>query len=240
MPHVQSELPSGPTAGGACPSCTDRPGLTDRYRVGRHFRYLWRSAAFFIHRSITGHRRVERGIDGEWTSVSGVASRNDTAGKAGTASGAGLPRKTGRPFLGERVVVKAALDRSELAVVDLLCGNLERSAFLGVLLTEHVGRPDLLPRPEQLSLVNDALSAAAVQRLLAEVSGQPEMSTPRRRLRRRKPDATVRIHPDVRHEIECRRQRAGVAQCHYNADVIRERLGIEPRAGRTEALPLAL
>lgn len=173
--------------------------------------------------------------------MTGMASRNHSAGKADTASGAGLPRKTGRPSLGDRVVVKAALDRPELAVIDLLRGNLERSAFLGVLLTEHVGRPDLLPQPEQLSLVDDALSAAAVQRLLAEVSGQPEIPTPpRRRLRERKPDATVRVHPDVRNEIERRRQRVGLAQCHYNADVIRERLGIEPRSARTEALPLAM
>lgn len=173
--------------------------------------------------------------------MSGTASRKHTARKVDTASDAGSPRKTGRPSLGDRVVVKAALDRQELAVIDLLRGNLERSAFLGVLLAEHVGRPDLLPQPEQLSLVDDTPSAAAVQRLLADVSGQPESPTPpRRRLRQRKPDATVRVHPDVRNEIERRRQRAGLAQCHYNADVIRERLGIEPRAGRTEALPLAM
>jgi hypothetical protein len=132
------------------------------------------------------------------------------------------------------VVVKAALDIQELTVVDALRGDLGRSAFLGVNLTEHVDRPDLLPQPDQLRLVDNVLSAAAVQRLLEEVSDQPRA----RRVRR--PDATVRVHPDVREEFKRRSRRAGLSLCQYNADVIRDRLGIEPRAGRMEALPLAM
>ncbi|WP_457142352.1 hypothetical protein [Mycobacterium sp. URHB0021] len=104
-----------------------------------------------------------------------------------------------------------------MAVVDVLRGDLERSAFLGVVLTEHAGHRDLLPQPEQLMLVDNVLSEATVQCLLDEVANQPEMPTPRRRrLRERKADATVRVHPDVRYELE--RRRGGLAQCHFNAD----------------------
>jgi len=68
-----------------------------------------------------------------------------------------------------------------------------------VVLTEHAGRPDLLPQPEQLRLVDNVLSEATVHRLLDDVANQPAMPAPRRRRRReRKPDATVRVHPDVR------------------------------------------
>ena len=158
-----------------------------------------------------------------------------------TARRLGPPRSVGRPSLGDRVVVKAALDMQELAVVDMLRGDLERSTFLGVILTEHVGRSDLLPQPEQLRLVDDVLNTAAVQRILDEVGSQPQRPAPARRARRvQRPDATVRVHRDVREEFKRRSQRAALSLCQYNADVIRERLGIEPRAGRTEALPLAM
>jgi hypothetical protein len=139
------------------------------------------------------------------------------------------------------VVVKAALDLKELAVVDALCGDLERSSFLGVILTEHIGRPDLLPQPDQLPLVDNVLNAAAVERLLQEVGDAPQRPAPRLPARRLNPlEATVRVHPDVREEFKRRSQRAGLSLRQYNAGVIRERLGIEPRAGRTEALPLAM
>jgi hypothetical protein len=129
----------------------------------------------------------------------------------------------------------------ELAVIDVLRGELERSTFLGVILTEHIGRPDLLPRPDQLPLVDNVLNTTAVKRLLQEIGEVPERPAPRRRARRVQPlEATVRVHPDVREEFKRRSQRAGLSLRQYNADVIRERLGIEPRAGRTEALPLAM
>ncbi|WP_158083910.1 hypothetical protein [Mycobacterium sp. AT1] len=41
-------------------------------------------------------------------------------------------------------------------------------------------------------------------------------------------------------EFKGRSQRAGLSQCQYNADVIRERLGLATRVDRTEALPLAM
>ncbi|WP_241474016.1 hypothetical protein [Mycolicibacterium neoaurum] len=169
--------------------------------------------------------------------------RCPVAGPAVTARRVGPPRGVGRPSLGDRVVVKAALDLQELAVVDALRGEMERSTFLGVILTEHISRPDLLPQPDQdqLPLVDNVLSTTTVQRLLQEIGEVPERPTPRRRPRRVQPlDATVRVHPDVREEFKRRSQRAGLALRQYNADVIRERLGIEPRAGRTEALPLAM
>ena len=156
-----------------------------------------------------------------------------------TARRLGPPRSVGRPSLGDRVVVKAALDMQELAVIDVLRGDLERSAFLGVILTEHVGRPDLLPQPDQLRLVDDVLNTAAVQRILDEVASQPPRPPARRARRVQRPDATVRVHPDVREEFKRRSQRAGLSLCQYNADVLCRRL-TETRAGRTEALPLAM
>lgn len=158
-----------------------------------------------------------------------------------TARRLGSPHGVGRPSLGDRVVVKAALDMQELAVVEVLRGDMERSTFLGVILTEHVGRSDLLPHPDQLLLVDDVVDTAAVQRLLEEVGSQPQRPAPARRARRvQRPDATVRVHRDVREELKRRSQRAGLSLCQYNADVVRERLGTEPRARRTEALPLAM
>lgn len=159
-----------------------------------------------------------------------------------TARRAGRPREVGQPPLGLRVVVKAALDEHERAVVDVLRGDLERSAFLGVILTERAGRRDLLPQPDQLSLVDDALNTtAAIQTLLDEVKSQPERTSPTRRARRvQRPDATVRVHPDAREEFKRRARQAGLSLCQYNAEVIRERLGLATRADRTEALPLAM
>lgn len=163
------------------------------------------------------------------------------AGPAVSARRVGPPRGVGRPSLGDRVVVKAALDLQELAVVDVLRGEMERSTFLGVILTEHIGRPDLLPQPDQLPLVDNVLSTTTVQRLLQEIGEVPQRPAPRRRPRRAQPlEATVRVHPDAQKELKRRSERDGLSLRQYNADVIRERLGIEPRAGRTEALPLAM
>ena len=124
-----------------------------------------------------------------------------------TAQRNGPPRRVGRPSLGDRVVVKAALDLQELAVVDVLRGEMERSTFLGVILTEHIGRPDLLPQPDQLPLVENVLSlgSAAVKRLIQEIGEVPQRPAPRRRARRVPPvEATVRVHPDVREEFKRR------------------------------------
>lgn len=175
-----------------------------------------------------------------------MASRNTSHATADvTPSSEGTPRRRGRPHLGEREVVKAALNDQELALVDALRGGLERSAFLGVVITEHVGRTDLLPRADQLSLVDDALNDAELRRLVDKAIASGAVtgpSTPARRpaKRQRRPDATVRVHPEVRREVERRRQRLGIPQNHYNADVIRERLGLAPRMARSEALPLAM
>lgn len=151
----------------------------------------------------------------------------------------GPPRKVGRPSLGDRVVVKAALTPRELAVIDVLRGDWERSTLLGVILTEHIGRRDLLPRPNRLPLVENVLKTETVERLLHEVGDTPQQPASHRPARRPL-EATVRVHPDVREEFKRRSHRAGLSLRQYNADVIRERLGIEPRAGRTEALPLAM
>lgn len=151
----------------------------------------------------------------------------------------GPPRRVGRPYLGDRVVVKAALTPQELAGVDVLRGSWERSTFLGVILTEYIGRRDLLPRTNRLPQVENVLDQAVIERLLHEVGDVPQQPASRRHARRPL-EATVCVHPDVREEFKRRSQRAGLCLRRYNADVIRERLGIEARAGRTEALPLAM
>lgn len=123
-----------------------------------------------------------------------------------TARRAGRPREVGQPPLGHRVVVEAALDEHERAIVD-----------------------DVLN------------TTATIQTLLDEVKSQPERTSPTRRARRvQRPDATVRVHPDVREEFKRRSRQAGLSLCQYNAEVIRERLGLATRADRTEALPLAM
>ena len=89
---------------------------------------------------------------------------------------------------------------------------------------------------------HDALNTTAtIQTLLDEVKSQPERASPTRRARRvQRPDATVRVHPDVREEFKRRSRQAGLSLCQYNAEVIPERLGLATRADRTEALRLAM
>jgi hypothetical protein len=174
--------------------------------------------------------------------MSRMSSRNVlTATRA--SAGAARTSKIGRPHLGDRVVIKAALTPQELGLLDLLRGDVERSVFLGVLLMEHVGRHDLLPKPEQLSLVDSVLDSG-VGDLVADGSLDDISIPPARTQGRRSrsfPGATVRVHPEVRDELERLRKSTGLAQCQYNADVIRVRLGLEPRHKPTgEAMPLAI
>lgn len=124
-------------------------------------------------------------------------------------------RKLGRPHLGPREVVVAALTSHELELVDALRGDLCRSTFLNLLLTETVGRRDLL-QPTQFDLFIAALiDDKARQRLNDAIVLRPKKSVP---------NTTVRVHPEVRRELEVRRCTAGMYQCRYIGHIVRERL----------------
>ncbi|ORV09682.1 hypothetical protein [Mycolicibacterium fallax] len=141
------------------------------------------------------------------------------------------PGRRGRPHLGDRVVVTAALTPSDLIVVDGIRGSLPRSTFINELLAEHVGRTDLLAGPIQLALV-DATTPQRRGQLLAQVRTRPVDG--------RVLYATVRVHPDVHAEIERLRHDADLPQSTYTAEVVRERLGIAAPRPRAEGLPLAM
>jgi hypothetical protein len=132
----------------------------------------------------------------------------------------------GRPHLGPRVVVTAALWQGLEHLVDQARGSLDRSPFLADLLACHVERPDLI-RHRQLTL--------QVQAGLTDVgeSARPAAGTRH---------CTVRVHPAIAAELITRAQESGLPRAVYNATAIAELLGSGAvRMSTTqEGLPLAM
>lgn len=132
-------------------------------------------------------------------------------------------RRTGRPHLGPRGVVPAAMWPELLAGVDHARNDLGRSPFLADLLSRRVGRPDLA-RHNQLPL---------------DVPADLTDSTPHE-----SPHiVTIRVHPDVTAELDRGASKAGLPRRVYVAEVIAEELGYTHRTtktARTGVLPLAM
>ncbi len=133
--------------------------------------------------------------------------------------------RRGRPHLGPRTVVTAALWPGLERLVDGTRGPLDRSPFLADLLSWHVGRADLIRHHElALPLPTDCTDALA-----AHSAGATR-------------HCTVRVHPDVAHELERGASEYGMPRAVYIADAIAESLGVS-RAHATvkeEGLPLAM
>lgn len=132
----------------------------------------------------------------------------------------------GRPHLGPRVVVTAALWVELEQAVDLVRGSLERSPYLADLLAWHVERPDLI-RHRQLVISFESPYADATE---------PAGSHGTRH-------CTVRVHPAVAGELVERASELGLPRAVYNANAIAEFLG-SPRLHTPtmseEGLPLAM
>jgi hypothetical protein len=138
-----------------------------------------------------------------------------------TLSAAAGQRRTGRPHLGPREVVPAAMWPALLAGVDHARGTLGRSAFLADLLSRRVGRPDLV-RHSQLPLdipvsVRDS---------------SPQDSRPH--------VVTIRVHPDVAAELDTAASEAGLARQVHIAEEIASELGYFHPTTRTGVLSLAM
>ncbi|MEN4466855.1 hypothetical protein VXE65_32955 [Mycolicibacterium conceptionense] len=132
-------------------------------------------------------------------------------------------RRTGRPHLGPRNVVPAAMWPGLLAGVDHARGSLDRSAFLADLLSRRVGRPDLA-RHNQLPL--DIPLALNPQ----EADEPPHI-------------VTIRVHPDVTAELDRGSTEAGLPRRVYLAKVIADELGYTrpaTAASEPEVLPMAM
>lgn len=146
-----------------------------------------------------------------------------------TASDGARPASSlGRPHLGPRTVVTAALWPGLERLVDDIRGVLDRSPFLADLLSWHVGREDLI-RHRQLSLTLQIGGTAAVP---------PAHSTQATR------HCTVRVHPAVAAELVIRANSLGLPRAVYNANAIAELLcgsaAIPVAATSKEGLPLAM
>ena len=129
----------------------------------------------------------------------------------------------GRPHLGPRVVVTAALWPALEHFIDAARGPLDRSPFLADLLAYHVDRPDLA-RHRQLTL------SLAIHDCIPRQSG----GTTRH--------CTVRVHPAVAAELIARAERVGLARAVYNATAIANIVGSRgaETTGQQEGLPLAM
>ena len=147
-----------------------------------------------------------------------------------TARDAALPASSlGRPHLGPRTVVTAALGPGLELLVDDARGALDRSPFLADLLSWYAGREDLV-RHRQLALtLQTGGSDAAVA---------PVHSTGGTR------HCTVRVHPAVATELVIRAKNLGLPRAVYNANAIAELLlglaTIPVPAMTQEGLPLAI
>ncbi|WP_241479857.1 hypothetical protein [Mycolicibacterium neoaurum] len=133
----------------------------------------------------------------------------------------------GRPSLGDREHVTAALWPSLEALVDDLRGGLNRSPFLADLLAWHIGRPELI-RHSQLAMEFTTRGAAAFD------AAKPSGTKTRH--------CTVRVHPDVARELDRGASESGLPRAVFIADAIAESLGVS-RAHATakeEGLPLAM
>ncbi len=133
----------------------------------------------------------------------------------------------GRPHLGPREMVTAALWPSLEALVDEERGGLDRSPFLADLLAWHVGRPDLI-RHRQLAIeftTRDGEPIDAAKPLGAKTR-----------------HCTVRVHPDVARELEKGRKKSGLPRGVHIADAIAEALGVSQArvSAKEEGLPLAM
>lgn len=113
----------------------------------------------------------------------------------------------GRPSLGHREQVTAALWPSLEALITDARGSIDRSPFLADLLAWHVGRPDVI-RHTQLAIkfrTDDAVVDA------------PKPSGPRATRH-----VTVRVHPDVARELDRRARKSGLPRGVFVAEAIAE------------------
>jgi hypothetical protein len=132
----------------------------------------------------------------------------------------------GRPHLGPREIITAALWPSLEAMVDIARGSLDRSPYLADLLAWHIDRPDLIRHPQ---LVLDFATAPLTD------TGPEQPGTKTRH-------CTVRVHPVVAIELDRRAKEIGCARAVYTAGAVAERLGA-PRSRITtkeEGLSLAM
>lgn len=130
----------------------------------------------------------------------------------------------GRPHLGPRTVLTAALWSELEQAVDQARGNFDRSPFLADLLAWHVERPDLV-RHRQLVISFESRCPSA----------EREGFTGTRH-------CTVRVHPAVAIELVARANAVGSPRAVYNANALADLLGV-PRLGTPTAekeLPLAM
>lgn len=132
----------------------------------------------------------------------------------------------GRPSLGDREHVTAALWPSLEALVDESRGGLNRSPFLADLLAWHIGRPELI-RHTQLAIEFSTASGAAFD------AAKPSGTKTRH--------CTVRVHPDVACELDRGASESGLPRAVFIADAIAEALGVRrAHAAKEEGLPLAM
>lgn len=132
----------------------------------------------------------------------------------------GGQRRSGRPHLGPRAVVPAAMWAELLAGVDHARGPLGRSAFLADLLSRRVGRADLA-RHGQLPLDVPVSLAESAPRGPRHV-------------------VTIRVHPDVSAELDRAASQAGLARQVHIAQEIADELGYSHPTASTGVLPLAM
>lgn len=131
----------------------------------------------------------------------------------------------GRPHLGPRTVITAALWPELEQVVDDSRGSLRRSPFLADLLAWHVARPDLI-RDHQLAMSFGDRVHCAIEPIKSEATKH----------------RTVRVPPAVATELVALAAELGVPRGVYNANAIADLLGA-PRLRTpttTKELPLAM
>lgn len=132
----------------------------------------------------------------------------------------------GRPSLGDREHVTAALWPSLETLVDESRGGLNRSPFLADLLAWHIGRPELI-RHTQLAIEFSTASGAALD------AAKPSGTKTRH--------CTVRVHPDVAVELDRGASESGLPRAVFIADAIAEALGVSrAHTAKEEGLPLAM
>lgn len=136
-------------------------------------------------------------------------------------------RRAGRPSLGDREHLTAALWPSLEALIDAERGGLNRSPFLADLLAWHVGRPDVIRHP-QLAIqfcTDDAVRDAPKP---------PGPKTTRH--------CTMRVHPDVARALDQGARDSGLPRAAFIAQAIAESLGVRRTRATTQdaRLPLAI
>ena len=129
----------------------------------------------------------------------------------------------GRPHLGPRTVVTAALWCGLEKVVDEERGNLDRSPYLADLLAWHVGLPSLI-RHHQLAITIDTRTRDHSPARADAFEGTTHR--------------TVRVHPAVATQLVARASELDVPRAVYNANAIADLLGV-PRM-HTHTMPKEL